>query len=400
MKGGLDGPHNDLRFGVANAVKREAKIYLSPPHLTGDEGQMVQRVLDSNWIASFGPEVKTFEKEFAELVGVDHALAVSSGTSALHLALRLAGVKPGDPVLCSTLTFIASANPIVYLGGVPVFIDSEPDTWNIDPDLVEAELEERARLGTVPKAMVVVDLFGQSADYDRLQSICDRYEVNVVEDAAEALGATYKGSAVGSLGRFGTFSFNANKIVSASQGGMLVSNDSTAIEAAGFLASQAKDPAAHYQHSTAGYNYTMSSVLAAVGRAQLKVLPDRIESRRNNFIRYREQLGHLPGIGFMPEASYGRSTRWLTCITVDPQLAGTTREKIRVALDLAGIESRPIWKPLHLQPVFEHCPRRGGRVSEGIFERGLCLPSGSNLTHQDIDRVCQAVCDVWERAVA
>ena len=360
---------------------------------------MVQRVLDSNWIAPFGPEVRAFEAEFAELVGVRHALAVSSGTAALHLALRLAGVKPGDHVLCSTLTFIASANPIVYLGGIPVLIDSEPDSWNIDPDLVEAELEERARLGALPKAMVVVDVFGQSADYDRLLSICERYEVKVVEDAAEALGATYKGRPVGSLGQFGAFSFNANKIVSTSQGGMLVSKDSELIEAASFLASQAKDPAAHYQHSTAGYNYTMSSVLAAVGRAQLKVLPDRIESRRSNFIRYREQLGHLPGIGFMPEAAYGRSTRWLTCITVDPQQAGTTREEIRRALDLAGIESRPIWKPLHLQPVFEHCPGRGGRISEGIFERGLCLPSGSNLTPQDIDRVCQAISEVCEGVV-
>ena len=380
-------------------MKREAKIYLSPPHLAGDEGQMVQRVLDSNWIAPFGPEVRAFEAEFAELVGVRHALAVSSGTAALHLALRLAGVKPGDHVLCSTLTFIASANPIVYLGGIPVLIDSEPDSWNIDPDLVEAELEERARLGALPKAMVVVDVFGQSADYDRLLSICERYEVKVVEDAAEALGATFKGRPVGSLGQFGAFSFNANKIVSTSQGGMLVSKDSELIEAASFLASQAKDPAAHYQHSTAGYNYTMSSVLAAVGRAQLKVLPDRIESRRNNFVRYREQLGHLPGIGFMPEAAYGRSTRWLTCITVDPQQAGTTREEIRRALDLAGIESRPIWKPLHLQPVFEHCPGRGGRISEGIFERGLCLPSGSNLTPQDIDRVCQAISEVCEGVV-
>ena len=299
----------------------------------------------------------------------------------------------------STLTFIASANPIVYLGGIPVFIDSEPDSWNIDPDLVEAEFEERAKRGKLPQAIVVVDVFRQSADYDQLLSICDRYEVTVVEDAAEALGATYKGRSVGSLGQFGAFSFNGNKIVTTSQGGMLVSNDPKPIESASFLASQAKDPAAHYQHSTAGYNYTMSSVLAAVGRAQLKVLPDRIESRRNNFIRYRKQLGHLPGIGFMPEASYGRSTRWLTCILVDPQLAGITGEEIRKALDLADIESRPIWKPLHLQPVFEHCPRRGGRISEGIFERGLCLPSGSNLTLQDIDRVCQRICDVWKGAV-
>ena len=384
---------------MTDAVKREARIYLSPPHLTGDEGQSVQRVLDSNWIAPFGPEVRAFESEFAELVGVDHALAVSSGTAALHLALRLAGVKQGDHVLCSTLTFIASANPIVYLGGIPVFIDSEPDSWNIDPDLVEAELEERVKRGKLPQAIVVVDVFGQSADYDRLLSICDRYEVTVVEDAAEALGATYKGRSVGSLGRFGAFSFNANKIISTSQGGMLVSNDPTPIEAASFLASQAKEPAAHYQHSTAGYNYTMSSILAAVGRAQLKVLSDRIESRRNNFIRYRKQLGHLPGIGFMPEVSYGRSTRWLTCIVVDPQLAGITGEEIRKALDLADIESRPIWKPLHLQPVFEHCPRRGGRISEGIFEHGLCLPSGSNLTLQDIDRVCQRICGVWKGAV-
>jgi len=238
-------------------VKREARVYLSPPHLTGTEGQRVQRVLDSNWIAPFGPEVRTFEREFSERVGVDHALAVSSGTAALHLALQLAGVQQGDHVLCSTLTFIASANPIVYLGGIPAFIDSEPDSWNIDPDLVEAELEKRAQRGKLPQAIVVVDVFGQSADYDRLLSIYERYEVPVVEDAAEALGATYKGRSVGSLGQFGAFSFNGNKIITASQGGMLVSNDPKSIEAANFLASQAKDPAAHYQHSTAGYNYTM-----------------------------------------------------------------------------------------------------------------------------------------------
>ena len=332
-----------------------------------------------------------FEAEFAAAVGAPYALALSSGTAALHLALLLAGVGPGDEVLVSTLTFSASANPIVYLGGEPVFIDSERASWNMDPALLAETLVARARAGKLPKAVIPVHLYGQSADMDPILAACDRYDVTVIEDAAEALGATYKGRAPGSLGWAGIFSFNGNKIITTSGGGMLVSADKGLIDHARKLATQARDPAPHYQHSEIGYNYRMSNVLAAIGRGQLQVLAERVRRKREIFATYRQALGDLPGIAFMPEAPWGRATRWLTCITVDPAEFGADREAIRLALEAENIESRPLWKPMHLQPVFAGCPVVGGAVAAGLFERGLCLPSGTSLTDADLARVADVV---------
>ncbi|MCS6803932.1 MAG: aminotransferase class I/II-fold pyridoxal phosphate-dependent enzyme [Acidobacteriota bacterium] len=363
------------------------RIYLSPPHMGEAELALVKDAFASNWIAPLGPHVDAFEKEFAELIGVRHAAALCSGTAALHLALRLVQIEPGDEVICSTLTFVASASPIVYERGRPVFIDADAATWNMDPDLLAEELKHSARRGKRPRAVIVVDLYGQSADYDRIERVCAEYQIPLIEDAAEALGATYKGRMTGAFGRLAAFSFNGNKIITTSGGGMLVSDDGALIERARFLATQARDPAPHYQHSTIGYNYRMSNILAAIGRGQLKVLPDRIRARRRNFEYYRQALGDLPGIQFMPEAPYGRATRWLTCLTIDPSAFGATREDVRLALEAANIEARPVWKPLHMQPVFAQCRVRGGRVAETIFERGLCLPSGSTLTESDLERI-------------
>ncbi len=380
------------KYDFDGSTQAEMKrIYLSPPHMGPDERVLVEDVFDSNWIAPLGPQVDAFEKEFAEVVGVPHAVALSSGTAAIHLGLRIIGVKPGDEVLCSTLTFSASANPIVYEGGRPVFIDSTRETWNMDPALLRAEIESCASCGKIPRAAIVVDLYGQSADYGPILEACSEYDVPVIDDAAEALGASYQGKSAGSFGKLGVFSFNGNKIITTSGGGMLVSHDGELVEKARFLASQARDPAAHYEHSTIGYNYRMSNLLAAIGRGQLRVLQDRVAARRHNFDQYSQALGGLPGIELMPEASYGRSNRWLTCMTIDANAFGATREDVRLALEEENIEARPVWKPMHLQPVFSGCRVRGGTVAEDIFERGLCLPSGSNLTDEDRARVIEIV---------
>jgi dTDP-4-amino-4,6-dideoxygalactose transaminase len=371
--------------------KREPRIYLSPPHLGQAELELVKDAFASNWIAPLGPHVDAFEQEFAEYLGLAHAAALSSGTAAIHLALRLLGLRSGDEVICSTLTFAASANPIVYEGGIPVFIDSEEATWNMDPTLLAEELNACAVNGRLPCAVIVVDLYGQSANYEPILDACVRYDIPVIQDSAEALGATYKGRKVGTQGRCGIFSFNGNKIITTSGGGMLVSDDPTLIERARFLAMQARDPAAHYQHSTVGFNYRMSNVLAAIGRGQLRVLGERIASRRRNFERYKAMLGAAPGIEFMPLASYGQANFWLTCITIDPEKFGATREEVRIALAAHDIEARPIWKPLHLQPVFAHCRVRDGSVAETLFACGLCLPSGSSLTDPELDRVSAIV---------
>jgi pyridoxal phosphate-dependent aminotransferase EpsN len=368
-----------------------ARIYLSPPHMSGHELELVNDAFASNWIAPLGPHVDAFEREFAAVVGVPHATALSSGTAALHLAMKLVGVEPGDEVLCSTLTFSATANAITYDGGRPVFIDSDRTSWNLDPALLADEFEACARRGRLPKAVVAVDLYGQCANLQPIEAACDRHGVPLIEDAAEALGATHRGRSAGSFGRMAVFSFNGNKIITTSGGGMLVSHDAALIARARFLATQARDPAPHYQHSTIGYNYRLSNVLAAIGRGQLRVLPDRVEARRSNFETYRELLGDLPGIEFMPEAAYGRCTRWLTCLTIEPSAFGATREDVRLALEREDIEARPIWKPMHLQPVFASCRRRGGAVAEGIFENGLCLPSGSSLSRADIGRIAGIV---------
>jgi pyridoxal phosphate-dependent aminotransferase EpsN len=354
------------------------------------ERELLLDAFDSNWIAPLGPHVDSFEKEFSDIVGVPHAVALSSGTAGLHLAMRLLDVGPGDEVLCSSLTFSASANPIVYERATPVFIDCD-GSWTMDPSLLEDALVVAQRKGTRPKAVVAVDLYGQCADYGAILGICDRFGVPLVEDAAEALGATHRGCHAGSFGRLGVFSFNGNKIITTSGGGMLVSGEKALVDRARFLASQARDPAPHYEHSTIGYNYRLSNVLAAVGLGQLRTLEQRVESRRSIFRRYAEGLGDLSGVAFMPEALHGRCNRWLTCLTIDPANFGAAREDVRLALEAADIESRPIWKPMHLQPVFAGCRVYGGAVSEQLFRNGLCLPSGSSLGTEDQRRVISIV---------
>jgi pyridoxal phosphate-dependent aminotransferase EpsN len=335
--------------------------------------------------------VDAFEREFAALVQVPYAVALSSGTAALHLALQLLGVGPGDTVVSSTLTFAATANAITYTGAEPVFVDAARDTWACDPDLMADELRSAATRARLPKCVLPVDLYGQCADYGRISEICQEYGVPILEDAAEALGASYGGHPAGSFGRAAAFSFNGNKIVTTSGGGMLVSSDKALIDRARFLATQARDPAPHYQHSTIGYNYRMSNLLAAVGRGQIRTLGERVARRRAINGLYREALAETPGISFMPEAPYGRFNAWLTCITVDPAAFGADREAIRLHLESRDIESRPVWKPMHLQPVFSSCRVVGGSVAANLFERGLCLPSGTGMTDGDVSRVVDAV---------
>ena len=380
-----------LPRGPAGAQK--PRIFLSPPHLGSAEFRLVTEAFETNWIAPAGPHLAAFEREFAARVGVAHAVSVDSGTGALHLAMRCVGVRPGDEVLVSSFTFVATANPIVYEGGKPVFIDSETESWNMDPALLAATLDERAKRGRLPRAVVVAHLYGQSANLGPILAACARHGVPLIEDAAEALGATYQGRAVGSFGRIGIFSFNGNKIITTSGGGMFVSNDKALVELAHNLATQARDPAPHYEHSKVGYNYRLSNVLAGIGRGQLQVLDDRVATRRRIYERYRAALAGLPGVTFRAEAEWGKSTRWLTCLTIDPAQAGTDRETVLAALEAANIEARPLWKPLHLQPVFLDmgCEVVGGAVSEQLFAQGLCLPSGSAMADADQDRVIGVV---------
>lgn len=367
------------------------RIYLSPPHMSGEEIRFVQEAFETNWIAPVGPHIDAFEREFCETIGAKDAVAVTSGTAALHLALRLIGVGAGDVVLCSDFTFIASVTSILYLGGRPIFIDSDRATWNMDPNLLSETLKERAKRGTLPKAVVLVHLYGQTGHIDPILECCQNYHIPLIEDAAEALGAEYKGKSPGNFGLFGVFSFNGNKIITTSNGGMLVSHDETLIRQARFLASQARDDAPHYEHSVLGYNYRLSNILAGIGRGQLNVLQDRVETRRKIFRFYKESLGELPGVEFMPEAPYGRSSRWLTCLTIDPEAFGAGREEIREALEVHNIEARPLWKPMHMQPVFQGCEFVGAEVSKELFQKGLCLPSGSNMAQEDLERVVEVV---------
>jgi pyridoxal phosphate-dependent aminotransferase EpsN len=357
--------------------------------MSGRELEFVQDAFASNWIAPLGPMVDGFETEMAAYVGAGYAAALSSGTAALHLALILAGVSDGDEVLCSSFTFSASANVVMYQRARPVFVDSDAASWNMDPVLLEEELEACSKRGRLPKAVIAVDLYGQCADYARIGPLCERYGVTLIEDAAEALGATCGKKKAGTFGKTAILSFNGNKIITTSGGGMLLSDDEALIRRARFLATQARDPAPHYQHSTVGYNYRMSNIVAAIGRGQLQVLDERVATRRAIFDTYVKALGDLPGISFMPEAPYGRCNRWLTCILIEPQAFGATREDIRLALEAKNIESRPLWKPMHMQPVFAGCRAVGGAVSEGLFEKGLCLPSGSNLAREDQERVIE-----------
>ncbi len=368
-----------------------SRIYLSPPEVGPVERRMLLEAFDSNWIAPLGPDVDAFEAEFAERVGIGHAVALSSGTAALHLALLLLGVGPDDEVLVPSFTFVASANAVRYLGARPVFVDSTASSWNVDPDLVAGELARRAAVGRLPKALVTVDLYGQAADYEPLGALCAEYDLPLVEDAAEALGSTYRGRPTGSFGSMGVFSFNGNKIITTSGGGMLVTEDADLADHARFLATQARDPAPHYQHSHLGFNYRLSNLLAALGRAQLRGLDAKIARRKRIDERYRETLGRLPGVTFLPHPGYGEPNYWLTCILVDPAEFGADRETVRLALEAEDIESRPTWKPLHLQPVYADAPVVGGAVCASIFERGLCLPTGSALTGDDVDRICALV---------
>jgi dTDP-4-amino-4,6-dideoxygalactose transaminase len=367
------------------------RLYLSPPHVMGDERELLLDAFDSNWIAPLGPHVDEFEREMCQSTGAAHAAALSSGTAALHLALVLAGVSPGDEVLCSTFTFSASANAVKYCGGTPVFVDSETTTWNLDPDLLEEALSEGVRREKLPRAVIAVDLYGQCCQFERIEDICANFGVTLIEDAAEALGASYRGKMAGTFGRMAVLSFNGNKIITTSGGGMLVSDDRTLIERARYLATQAREPFVHYEHTTVGYNYRLSNLLAAVGRGQLKTLTHRVARRREIFARYEEGLQELPGFGFMPEHPDGRSNRWLTCITVDPDLAKTNPEAIRHALEVENIEARPLWKPMHQQPVFTGCRIYGGEVSSRLFATGLCLPSGSQMTDDQQDRVISII---------
>jgi pyridoxal phosphate-dependent aminotransferase EpsN len=366
-----------------------SRLYLSPPHLGGRELELVEDAFRSNWIAPLGPHVDAFERELAAAAGVAHAAALASGTAALHLALLVAGVEPGDEVWCSDLTFAASANAAVYVGATPVFVDADAATWTLDPDLVAEGLAEAARRGRLPKALIAVDLYGQCCDYDRLEALCEEHGVVLIEDAAEAIGATYRGRPAGGFGRFGVFSFNGNKIITTSGGGALVSDDGEAVARVRKLSTQAREPAPHYEHREVGYNYRLSNLLAAVGRGQLAVLGERVAARRRNFARYRELLGDLPGIGFMPEAAYGRGNRWLTVLTLDPEAFGADREAVRRALEAEDVEARPVWKPMHQQPVFAGCRCLGGAVSGRLFDQGLCLPSGSAMTDADLERVAE-----------
>jgi dTDP-4-amino-4,6-dideoxygalactose transaminase len=368
-----------------------SRVYLSPPEVGDVERQMLLDAFDSNWIAPVGPDIDAFEKELAERAGVGHAVALSSGTAALHLALQLLGVGEGDDVLIPSFTFVASAAAVTYLRANPVLVDCSASTWNLDPELIAEELASRARRGRLPAAVVAVDLYGQSADYDPLTAACSTYGIPLIEDAAEALGASYRGRPVGSFGDAGVFSFNGNKIITTSGGGMLVSDSSELVDQARFLATQARDPFPHYEHSVIGYNYRLSNLLAALGRGQLRGLDSKIERRRKINGVYRAALSDLPGIELMPVADYGEPNWWLTCILVDPDLFGADREQIRLALESVDVESRPTWKPLHLQPVFADTPTIGGTVSAQIFERGLCLPTGSALTEREQALVIETI---------
>jgi len=374
------------------------RLYLSPPETGALEREFVLDALDSGWIAPLGPHVDAFEAEVAEQVGMRHAAALSSGTAALHLALRLLDVGPGDDVLVSSFTFAATANAVTYVGARPVFIDADAATWQMDPDLLSDELAARAAAGTLPAAVIVVDLYGQCADYDRIGEICASYEVPIIEDAAEALGATYRGQPAGSFGAMSVLSFNGNKIITTSGGGMLLSDRPEWIERARFLATQARDPAPHYEHSTVGYNYRLSNLLAAVGRAQLRSLAERVQRRREHLGFYLAALSDLPGVAFMPRAPYGEPNCWLTCLTIDGEAFGADREDVRLRLERENIESRPVWKPMHMQKAFASCPSVGGDVSARLFEQGLCLPSGSGMTHAQRERVAALIREVADAA--
>jgi dTDP-4-amino-4,6-dideoxygalactose transaminase len=369
------------------------RIWLSSPHMGGEEIKFVQEAFDTNWISPVGPHIHAFEEALAGYTGVGHCAALSSGTAAIHLALIILGVQRDDEVICSTFTFSGSCNPINYVGARPVFVDSERSTWNMDPDLLQEAIEDRIKkTGRKPKAIITVHLYGMPAQMDRIVAISQQYEIPLIEDAAEALGSAFHGKKLGSFGDLGILSFNGNKIITTSGGGALLSNNEGWIKKARFLATQARDPAPHYEHSEIGYNYRLSNVCAGIGRGQLRVLDERVKQRRDVFEFYRQALAHMKGITFSEEPPDYFSNRWLTTILVDPEkTGGIAREDIRKKLEEENIESRPLWKPMHVQPVFRDCAAYVAGVSERLFEQGLCLPSGSNLTRERLEEVVLAI---------
>ncbi len=367
------------------------KIWLSSPHMGGTEQKYVQEAFDTNWVAPLGPNVNGFEQDIKNYTRANCVSALSSGTAAIHLALIMLGVKAGDEVLASSFTFSATINPITYQGAIPILIDSEPETWNMSPELLEEAIKDRIKKGKKPMAIIVVHLYGMPAKMKEIIDIANRYEIPVIEDAAESLGSKYQGKHTGTMGLFGVYSFNGNKIITTSGGGALVSQKQDYCQKAVFLATQARDDAPHYQHSEIGYNYRMSNIVAGIGRGQMEVLDDRVKARRANFDFYKKALADLP-VSFVEEPEGVYANRWLTTILTDSY---DRREKIRLALAEENIESRPLWKPMHLQPVFNEAPAYTNGVSETLFEKGLCLPSGSNLSQEDKDRIVKAIKKVF-----
>ncbi|MEM1221962.1 MAG: aminotransferase class I/II-fold pyridoxal phosphate-dependent enzyme [Verrucomicrobiota bacterium] len=370
------------------------RIYLSPPDIRPEDYPAVKAVFDSNWVAPVGPDLAAFEGALCTHTGCQAAVALNSGTAALHMALQLLNIGPGDTVICPTLTFAASANPICYCGAEPVFVDSESDTWNMDPTLLREALADLSTQGKKPKAVIVVHIYGQCADMDEIMAICTEYEVPIIEDAAEALGADFRGQAAGSFGAFSFFSFNGNKIITTSGGGMLVSNNREAIQRARYLATQARQPVAHYEHTEIGFNYRLSNVLAGLGLSQFNDLGRRIAQRKAHFSEYTNHLRELPGVEMMPISDQGNPNYWLTCLTLDRESIKASRDDVLAALEAEDIEARPLWKPLHLQPVYEDVLTYGGAVAEGLFEAGICLPSGSSLRAEERERVIENIIKV------
>lgn len=367
------------------------RLFLSPPHMSGKELEFIRQAFDSNYIAPLGPMVEAFERELAEELNVPHVLATVSGTAAIHLALRCLDLQPGDEIWASTLTFIGSVAPITYERARPVFIDADPESWTLDPVLLSEALATAAKRSELPKAIVPTDLYGQSCDLDTIVEISGGYGVPVICDSAEAMGTEYRGRKAGSGALMAAYSFNGNKVITTSGGGALASANERLIQRARYLSTQARQPVVHYEHTDVGYNYRLSNILAAIGRAQLRVLAERVARRRQIFQRYIDGLGDLPGFSFMPEASYGRHSRWLTVITIDPVQFGTDVETVRQALERQNIESRPMWKPMHRQPVFGGARTIGGAVADRLYAQGLCLPSGSSMSQSDQDQVIEIV---------
>jgi pyridoxal phosphate-dependent aminotransferase EpsN len=367
-----------------------ARIHLSAPHMGGEERRFVAEAFETNWLSTVGPHLAAFEAEVGDYLG-RHCVALASGTAALHLAYRLLGVGPGDEVVCPTLTFVATINPALYLGAKPVFVDSDRATWNLDPNLLERLFVEKARRGRLPKALVPVHLYGQCADMDPIVELCERYGVALVEDAAEALGATYRGRKAGALARLAALSFNGNKIITTTGGGMLVAEDPRDAEKVRFWATQARDPGVAYEHSEIGFNYRLSNVLAGIGRGQLRVLEARVAKRRAIAFAYRDAFADLEGLELMPQAAYGTHTNWLSCFLVDEARLGCSRDAILEALAAQDIEARPVWKPMHLQALFDGAETAGGAIAEELFRRGICLPSSTFLTEADQSRIIDVV---------